>query len=85
MDPLPQRERLAARPYLLVTMLVSPMWVPMSANVSGLRCDFFLCAAHPDYLLIGLPAVEIYRATRINPAYALNHTEILLPIAKKGR
>lgn len=37
-----------------------------------------------DYTLLGLPAVEIYRTTRINPDYALNHTEILLPLVKKG-
>jgi AraC family transcriptional regulator len=29
---------------------------------------------------IGLPAIEIYQTTNINPAYALNHTEILLPV-----
>jgi len=39
---------------------------------------------HPDYTLVGLPAVEIYRTTRINPTYALNYTEIFLPIVKKG-
>ena len=30
--------------------------------------------------IIGLPAIEIYRTTNINPEYALNHTEILLPV-----
>lgn len=30
--------------------------------------------------IIGLPAVEIYRTTNITSAYALNHTEILLPV-----
>ncbi len=30
--------------------------------------------------IIGLPALEIYRTTNINPDYALNHTEILLPV-----
>jgi AraC family transcriptional regulator len=39
---------------------------------------------HPDYLLVGLPAVEIYRTTHINPEYELNHTEIYLPILKKA-
>lgn len=30
--------------------------------------------------LIGLPVIEIYRTTRINPAYALNETDIFVPI-----
>ena len=30
--------------------------------------------------IIGLPAIEIYRTTNINPDYAINHTEILLPV-----
>lgn len=38
---------------------------------------------HPDYALLGLPAVEIYRTTRINPDYALNHTEIYLPVVRR--
>ena len=33
--------------------------------------------------IIGLPAVEIYRTTNITSAYALNHTELLLPVRKK--
>ncbi|MCP5099299.1 MAG: AraC family transcriptional regulator [Chloroflexi bacterium] len=32
---------------------------------------------------VGLPAVEIYRTTTINPDYALNHTDICLPVIKK--
>lgn len=34
--------------------------------------------------IIGLPAIEIYRTTRINPQYALNETEICLPVRKVG-
>lgn len=37
---------------------------------------------HPDYTVIGLPALELYRTTQINPQYALNHTEIYMPITK---
>jgi AraC family transcriptional regulator len=32
--------------------------------------------------IIGLPAIEIYRTTTINPDYELNHTEIFLPVRK---
>lgn len=35
------------------------------------------------YTLIGLPAIEIYRTTRINPSYALNETDIYLPVVKR--
>jgi hypothetical protein len=34
--------------------------------------------------IIGLPAIEIYRTTNINPDYALNHTEILIPVRPLG-
>ncbi|GJM41315.1 MAG: hypothetical protein DHS20C20_15970 [Ardenticatenaceae bacterium] len=34
--------------------------------------------------IIGLPAIEIYRTTRINPAYALNETDIYIPVRKIG-
>ncbi|WP_420631853.1 AraC family transcriptional regulator [Candidatus Leptofilum sp.] len=32
--------------------------------------------------IIGLPVIEIYRTTRINPAYALNETDIYIPVKK---
>lgn len=32
------------------------------------------------YEIIGLPVLEIYRTTQINPAYELNHTDILIPL-----
>jgi len=32
--------------------------------------------------IIGLPVIEIYRTTRINPNYALNHTDIFIPVRK---
>lgn len=34
------------------------------------------------YQVIGIPAIEIYRTTRINPSYELNHTDIYLPVEK---
>ncbi len=34
------------------------------------------------YQIIGIPAIEIYRTTRINPSYELNHTDIYLPVEK---
>ena len=34
------------------------------------------------FRLIGLPAIEIYRTTRINPDYELNETDIYLPVEK---
>lgn len=74
-------QTLPAGDYAGVTY-VGPYGAPMYQAYAAI---FSYVQRHPDYLLIGLPAVEIYRATRINPDYALNHTEILLPIAKKGR
>jgi AraC family transcriptional regulator len=37
--------------------------------------------ALPNYLVIGLPAVEIYHTARVNVRYQLNHTDICLPVA----
>lgn len=34
--------------------------------------------------IIGLPVIEIYRTTRINPTYALNQTDIYIPVRKIG-
>ena len=34
------------------------------------------------YRLVGLPALEIYRTTRITPEYDLNETDIYLPLEK---
>jgi AraC family transcriptional regulator len=36
------------------------------------------------YQVIGLPAIEIYRTTRINPDYEMNETDIFLPVTKLG-
>ncbi len=35
------------------------------------------------YNIIGLPIIEIYRTTHINPEYDLNQTDICIPVAKK--
>ncbi len=32
--------------------------------------------------IIGLPVIEIYRETRINPEYGLNHTDICIPVKR---
>ncbi len=34
------------------------------------------------YQVVGLPAIEIYHTTRIEPAYDLNHTGLYLPVTK---
>lgn len=44
---------------------------------------FHQMESHARYRLIGLPAVEIYRTTQINPDYALNQTDIYLPVEER--
>ena len=39
--------------------------------------------AFKDYLPLGLPAVEVYHAARINVRFALNHTDLCLPMRWK--
>jgi AraC family transcriptional regulator len=41
-------------------------------------------AAFKDYLPLGLPAVEVYHAARINVRFALNHTDLCLPMRRKS-
>ena len=41
-------------------------------------------AAFKDYLSVGLPAVEVYHAARINVRFALNHTDLCLPMRRKS-
>jgi AraC family transcriptional regulator len=46
--------------------------------------QIFQQVAHlKQYDLIGLPIIEIYRTTHINPNYDLNHTDICIPITQK--
>lgn len=37
------------------------------------------------YALIGLPVVEFYRTTRINPNYELNHAAVCIPVRKEAK
>lgn len=73
-------QRLPAGDYAAITY-VGPYG---SAMYGAYAAIFAYMQSRPDYTLLGLPAMEIYRTTRVNPNYALNHTEILLPVAKKG-
>jgi AraC family transcriptional regulator len=36
-----------------------------------------------DYETLGLPAVEVYHAARVNVRFALNHTDLCLPMRRK--
>jgi AraC family transcriptional regulator len=38
-----------------------------------------------DYLLVGLPAVELYRSVRVNTSLRVNETEICLPVQRAPR
>jgi AraC family transcriptional regulator len=38
----------------------------------------------PQYEIVGLPLMEIYRTTRITPEYALNQTDVCIPVLKKS-
>ena len=41
-------------------------------------------SAFRDYIPVGLPAVEVYHAAKINVRFALNHTDICLPMSRKA-
>ena len=41
-------------------------------------------ATFKDYIPVGLPAVEVYHAARINVRFALNHTDLCLPMRRKS-
>ena len=43
---------------------------------------FETISAMDNYRIVGIPAIEIYRTTRINPEYALNQTDLYVPIEK---
>jgi AraC family transcriptional regulator len=58
---------------------------PFGATIEAAYFQMFQQMAQmKDIEIIGLPALEIYRTTIINPNYALNHTEILLPVRPLG-
>jgi AraC family transcriptional regulator len=42
-------------------------------------------AAFKDYDIVALPALEVYHAARISVRFALNHTDICLPMRKRAR
>lgn len=43
---------------------------------------FTQLAQQKNIEIIGLPVIEIYHTTKINPDYALNHVEICVPVKK---
>ena len=43
---------------------------------------FFNLFQRQDLEIIGLPLIEIYRTTLVNPKYALNHSDIYVPVKK---
>jgi hypothetical protein len=47
----------------------------MFQQIMKIRFIVFIC----------LPAIEIYRTTNINPDFALNHTELLLPVRRLAK
>ncbi|MAU02087.1 MAG: AraC family transcriptional regulator [Anaerolineaceae bacterium] len=58
---------------------------PLDAGFDQVYHNFFQQLAQIKNIeLIGLPVIEIYRTTRINPAYALNETDIFIPVRKVG-
>lgn len=50
------------------------------AMYEAYRVLFSELAQRPRYEIIGLPTMEIYRTTQINPDYDLNQTDIYIPI-----
>ena len=45
---------------------------------------FSRLAAFKNYHALGLPAVEVYHAAKVNVRFALNHTDICLPMSTRG-
>jgi AraC family transcriptional regulator len=57
---------------------------PYGATLEQAYLEIFRQVAQVErYDLIGLPIIEIYRSTHINPDYDLNHTDICIPVARK--
>jgi predicted transcriptional regulator YdeE len=38
----------------------------------------------PGYDILGLPTVEVYRSTRINPECEINETDIYIPLRRRS-
>jgi AraC family transcriptional regulator len=66
--------------YYAVTSYVGPYGATLEAAYSEI---FAQAARIKGIEIVGLPLVEIYRTTTINPTYALNHTDVLIPVDKK--
>ena len=56
---------------------------PYATVERACRSGFERLAKLRRYEIQGLPAIEIYHATRINAAYALNQTDVCLPLRVK--
>ena len=41
-------------------------------------------SSFPEYIPVGLPALEVYHAAKISVRFALNHTDICLPMRRKS-
>ena len=51
----------------------------------GYVTRIFPClAAFKEYNTVGLPALEVYHAAKISVRFALNHTDICLPMRRKS-
>jgi len=66
--------------YYAATTYIGPFGRTMEEAYGAV---FTQLLAQTRFRIIGLPAIEIYRTTRINPDYVLNHTDILVPVEQK--
>ncbi|MBC7894917.1 MAG: AraC family transcriptional regulator [Cytophagaceae bacterium] len=57
---------------------------PYETLGAGYAMIFPRLAAFRNYVAVGLPAVEVYHAAKINVRLALNHTDICLPMSRRG-
>lgn len=56
---------------------------PYGPTLEGALGDmFYQLTQRQDITIIGLPLIEIYRTTQINPTHSLNHTDIYFPVEK---
>lgn len=60
---------------------VGPFGATLEEALSQL---FHTIAQRTDLEIIGLPLIEIYRSTRINPDFALNHTDVYIPVVRSA-
>lgn len=63
---------------------------PQSQETSTARCGPFRMARLPrlaaftEYDVVALPVLEVYHTTRVSVRFALNHTDICLPMRRKS-